>query len=160
MRLLVPIDGSNESENALEFAVNLQQKLIGNSNKEIIILNIIPHIHIPVGFERPIRSLKSGETISLSDYIEEMNNTIKLEWIEKLSSIKRKYESSDIKIRTEILVGGASISENIIGFANKENVNMIVIGNIGLGGISKGKALGSVSRKVSEMAKCPVLIVH
>jgi nucleotide-binding universal stress UspA family protein len=160
LRLLVPIDGSNESENALEFAVNLQQKLIGNSNKEIIILNIIPHIHIPVGFERPIRSPKSGETISLSDYIEEMNNTIKLEWIEKLSDIKRKYESLDIKIRTEILVGGASISENIIGFANKENVNMIVIGNIGLGGISKGKALGSVSRKVSEMAKCPVLIVH
>lgn len=160
MRLLVPIDGSNESENALEFAVNLQQKLIGNSNKEIIILNIIPHIHIPAGFERPIRSPKSGETISLSDYVEEMNNTIRLEWIEKLSSIKRKYESSDIKIRTEILVGGASISENIIGFAHKENVNMIVIGNIGLGGISKGKALGSVSRKVSEIAKCPVLIVH
>ena len=35
-----------------------------------------------------------------------------------------------------------------------------VIWNIGLGGISKVKALGSVSRNVCEMSNCPVLIVH
>ena len=36
----------------------------------------------------------------------------------------------------------------------------MIIGNIGLGGLSKVKALGSVSRRLSEKASCPVLIVH
>ncbi len=38
---------------------------------------------------------------------------------------------------------------------------MIVMGSSNrLSGISKIKALGSVTRKVSELANCPVLIVH
>jgi len=38
---------------------------------------------------------------------------------------------------------------------------MIVMGSSNrLKGISKIKALGSVARKVSELADCPVLIVH
>jgi len=160
LKLLVPIDGSNASENALEYAIKLQQNLLPNADKEIIILNVLPHIHVPLGFERPIKSLKTGETISLTDFIQEMNEAIKKEWIDKLSDIKKKYETSEIKIKTEIIGGIRSIADNIISFADKENANIIVIGNIGLGGISKIKTLGSISRNVSEKANCPVLIVH
>ena len=160
MKLLVPIDGSNASENALEYAIKLQQNLLPNADKEIIILNVLPHIHVPLGFERPMKSLKTGETISLTDFIQEMNEAIKKEWIDKLSDIKKKYETSEIKIKTLIIGGISSIADNIISFADKENANIIVIGNIGLGGISKIKTLGSISRNVSEKANCPVLIVH
>jgi nucleotide-binding universal stress UspA family protein len=38
--------------------------------------------------------------------------------------------------------------------------DLIVIGSQGLHGIGSVKALGSVSRKVSELAKCPVMIIH
>ena len=160
MKLLVPIDGSKASENAFEFAIKLQQNLLPNADKEIIILNVLPHIHVPLGFERPMKSLKTGETISLTDFIQEMNEAIKKEWIDKLSDIKKKYETSEIKIKTLIIGGISSIADNIISFADKENANIIVIGNIGLGGISKIKTLGSISRNVSEKANCPVLIVH
>ena len=160
MKLLVPIDGSNASENALEYAIKLQQNLLPNADKEIIILNVLPHIHVPLGFERPMKSLKTGETISLTDFIQEMNEAIKKEWIDKLSDIKKKYETSEIKIKTLIIGGISSIADNIISFADKENANIIIIGNIGLGGISKIKTLGSISRNVSEKANCPVLIVH
>jgi len=160
LKLLVPIDGSNASENALEYAIKLQQNLLPNADKEIIILNVLPHIHVPLGFKRPMKSLKTGETIPLTDFIQEMNEVIKKEWIDKLSDIKKKYETPDIKIKTEIIEGSRSIADNIISFADKENANIIVIGNIGLGGISKIKTLGSISRKVSEKANCPVLIVH
>jgi nucleotide-binding universal stress UspA family protein len=44
--------------------------------------------------------------------------------------------------------------------ANEEKSDLIIIGSIGLGGVSKIKALGSVSRAVSERAKCSVMIVH
>ena len=157
---MVPIDGSKASENALEYTIKLQQNLLPSANKEIIILNVLPHIHVPLGFERPMKSLKTGETISLTDFIQEMNEVIKKEWNDKLSDIKKKYETPDIKIKTEIIEGSSSIADNIISFADKENANIIVIGNIGLGGISKIKTLGSISRKVSEKANCPVLIVH
>jgi nucleotide-binding universal stress UspA family protein len=160
LKLLVPIDGSNASENALEYAIKLQQNLLPNADKEIIILNVLPHIHVPLGFERPMKSLKTGETISLTDFIQEMNEAIKKEWIDKLSDIKKKYETSEIKIKTLIIGGISSIADNIISFADKENANIIIIGNIGLGGISKIKTLGSISRNVSEKANCPVLIVH
>jgi len=160
LKLLVPIDGSNASENALEYAIKLQQNLLPNADKEIIILNVLPHIHVPLGFERPMKSLKTGETISLTDFIQEMNEAIKKEWIDKLSDIKKKYETSEIKIKSLIIGGISSIADNIISFADKENANIIVIGNIGLGGISKIKTLGSISRNVSEKANCPVLIVH
>ena len=66
--------------------------------------------------------------------------------------------SHNIKIETMLLNGYPS--EKIVEFAEKENVDLIVIGNIGLSGLSKVKALGSVSRSVSESASCPVLIVH
>jgi nucleotide-binding universal stress UspA family protein len=171
LKILVPIDGSKQSEKALKYAVNLQQQLFSGNGKnkdnkstpkkEIIILNVIPHFHIPMGFERSIKSLETGKTISLTDYIKEMNEKIQLEWTDRLSAIKRKYELPELTIRTEILAGGSSssIAENIIDFSNKENIDLIVIGNIGLSRASKVKALGSVSRNVSEMSSCPVLIV-
>jgi nucleotide-binding universal stress UspA family protein len=69
LKLLVPIDGSKPSENALQYAVKLQQQFIsGNSNKEIIILNVIPHFHIPLGFEKQMKSLKTSGPISYRFY--------------------------------------------------------------------------------------------
>ena len=44
--------------------------------------------------------------------------------------------------------------------AEEEAADLIVMGSIGLTGLSKLRALGSASRAVSERARCPVLIVH
>jgi len=89
------------------------------------------------------------------------SNTIYL-----LSARKKKYEShltrdNNFTIRVEVLVSqGNSVSDTIIKFANKEKANLIVVGNIGLSGISKLKTLGSVSRSIADKSSCPVLIVH
>ena len=54
-----------------------------------------------------------------------------------------------------------NIAEKILDYASTNNVDMIVMGSSNrLKGISKIKALGSVTRGVSELANCPVLIVH
>ena len=45
-----------------------------------------------------------------------------------------------------------------VEFANGENMDLIIMGNVKLRGISKMKALGSVSRRVSEMASLPSAI--
>ena len=74
-----------------------QQFISGNSNKEIIILNVIPHFHIPLWFEKQMKSLKTGEPISLTDFINEMNEAIKSERILKLSEIKKNTKQKTLK---------------------------------------------------------------
>jgi nucleotide-binding universal stress UspA family protein len=68
-KILVPIDGSKPADNALDYAINLI-KSVSNTNKtQLIILFVMPDLPIPLGFEKPMRSLKTGELVSLSDYI-------------------------------------------------------------------------------------------
>jgi len=50
--------------------------------------------------------------------------------------------------------------EMILKFATGKKIDLIVIGSQGLKGINRLKVLGSVSRKVSELAICAVMIVH
>jgi nucleotide-binding universal stress UspA family protein len=75
-----------------------------------------------------------------------------------MEEVRKKFTDKEIKIENVLLVGYPP--EKIIEFANNEKVDLIVIGSVGLSGLSKVKALGSVSRSVSERARCPVLIVH
>lgn len=172
MKILVPVDGSEQSIKALEYAIYLL-KLTADANtssskkekdsSKIIIVNVLPHFHLPLGFEKPMKSIKTGNTISLSEYITEMNEMLKTEWIEKLSEIKNKYSDSGISIQTQLLEGSHSsrtIADSIIKFSTQEQTDLIVVGNVGLGGISKIKALGSVSRNLVEISNRPVLVVH
>jgi nucleotide-binding universal stress UspA family protein len=80
--------------------------------------------------------------------------------MDMLKAKSREYlkESGDIAIKTHVLLGDPA--DKIIEFANGENMDLIIMGNVGLRGISRIKALGSVSRRVSEMASCPILLVH
>ena len=155
-KILVPYDGSTSADKALENAIGIA-KLTG-ANTQIILLHVTPHIPIPLTFERPVYSAKTGKSIPLTQYIQELSEEMEENASNMLEVEKRKYAHDDIKIDTISLNGYPS--EKIIEFANSEKVDLIVIGNVGLSGLSKVKALGSVSRNVSERASCPVLIVH
>ncbi len=50
--------------------------------------------------------------------------------------------------------------EAILDYEKANKIDLIIMGSEGLRGISRLKSLGSVSRKISEFAKCPVMIVH
>jgi len=159
LKLLVPIDGSDESEKALNYAVKLQQQLLPGIEKKIIVITVVPHFHIPSNIER-LGKMQNSEIISISERIEELNDSIRLSWVEELNSIKRKYEPYDLELSTEIISGSDSIYNAIISLSDRENVDIIVIGNIGLGSTSKNKSLGSISRNISELAHCNVLIIR
>ena len=169
MRILVPIDGSEQSIKALGYAIYLLklEHIKSNSSKEdpreILIVKVLPRFHIPLGFEKPMKSIKTGNTISLSEYITEMSKMLKTEWTEKLSEIKKKYINSGVSVRTQLLEDGQSsrtIADSIRKFSNQEQVDIIVVGYVGLGGIPKIKAFGSVSRNLVEISNRPVLVVH
>ena len=154
----MPYDGSQFVDKALENAIGIAK--LSGANTQIILLHVTPHILIPLTFERPVYSAKTGKSIPLTQYIQELPEEME----ENASKIllfeeeRQKYVYYDIKIKTVSLNGYPP--EKIIELANNEKVDLIVIGNIGLSGLSKVKALGSVSRNVSVKASCPVPIVH
>ena len=167
-KILVPVDGSEPSHFALEHAINLAKQCKGNNNTSfsskinVIILYVIPEMPTSIGFlEGPMRSPKTGELISFSEYVKEMYVLMKSNSEKKLTNLKNKYEPLGIPIQTKVIgETKGSVVDNIIKYAEEEKVDLIVIGNIGLGGISKVKALGSVSRNLAEKTVCPILIVH
>jgi nucleotide-binding universal stress UspA family protein len=58
-------------------------------------------------------------------------------------------------------VGMGDAAEEILRFAKDKEVGLIVMGTRRLQGMSKVvMALGSVARKVSERASCPVMLIH
>lgn len=157
-KILVPYDGSEPADRALDQAVSIA-KSAGRDKPDVILLHVIAEFPTHHFIERPARSIKTGEKTTLSRYLKEvyelMEESAKDALTKKKDEIKK---TSDFEIRTKVLAG--HISDTIIGFAEKEKVDLIVIGNVGRSGISKIRALGSVSRSVSERAPCPVMIVH
>jgi nucleotide-binding universal stress UspA family protein len=77
----------------------------------------------------------------------------------KRKEIESKVSGNKVKVKTISRIADA-VADKIIDLAEEEDVDLIVIGNVGLGGVAKLKALGSVSRAVSERATRPVLIIH
>lgn len=152
LKILVPYDGSKPSDNAFNQAVRLAEATKNSS--EIILLHVLPEIPVPATFERPVRSQKTGKAIPPSEYVQELYEIMKSNAQEMLN--KKKAETAHI---TTKLSAGRTVDE-ILKCAKEEDVDLIVIGNVGLGGIRKFKMLGSVSRGVSERADRPVMIVH
>ena len=156
-KILVPCDGSKPSANALTKAAELFMHAGDGANieqTEIILLYAVPYIEVPCLDENEMMVAESAQI----KYIQQMYSYLRNRAFEMLQELADKLVNKDrFTIRVEILYG--SPAEKIIEFAHKEKVDVIVMGNIGLSGVSKLKALGSVSRSVSERAEVPVMIV-
>ena len=69
----------------LQILMPIKQKNKHSGSGELILINVLPHFHIPLGFEKPIKSFKTNQVVSLSQFIEDMNQMMGIEWINKLS---------------------------------------------------------------------------
>ncbi len=164
-KILVPYDGSKESDRAFRKAIELA-KLIkkGGTNVEVNMLNVVHELLAPYRlFDRDldIKSKVTREKLTAEQYMKEVYQEMKLNAKDMLDKRKNQ-EINDSKIVVKTHVAYGYPSDKILQFAEKHNMNLISIGNAGRTGISKIKtlALGSVSRNVSERAQCPVMIVH
>lgn len=149
--ILVPHDGSEMSEKALNKAVEFARAL----EAKIILLHIVDDRIVPpsdtIGFvsdEQPllenaktqlIRILKQGAELMLRD---------------RISKVKQ------MGIDIRFMMGVGSPAEEIVIISESERVDLIIMGSRRLNEIFKNVALGSVARRVSEIAKCPVMIIH
>jgi nucleotide-binding universal stress UspA family protein len=63
-------------------------------------------------------------------------------------------------VHVKFLMEVGSPAEEIVNVAKNEKVDLIIMGSRQLKKTEKLMALGSVARRVSELAECPVMIVH
>ena len=77
---------------------------------------------------------------------------------ESLSRLEKIADSEGVEVSIHIQEA-KSIAKEIISFSNSKKINLIVIGSHGQTGFNR-MILGSVSNKVSQLAKCPVLIIR
>ena len=153
--ILVPYDGSAMSDKALDKAVELATVI---KESRIIIIHVVPEIPTPI-FSRVIRSPQTGEVITYSEYMVALYQEMESEMRKRLEERKEKYSKYEFSI--EIYITRGIPTDKIIEYAADKKVDIIVIGSIGVTGISKFfKGLGSVSRSVSEKVTCPVLIIR
>jgi nucleotide-binding universal stress UspA family protein len=149
----VPYDGSKPSENAAKQALTLARSLEGDVN--VFLLHVIPRIHAHPSQEygmKPVRLKPYGK--HLAEIYEELEKKAN----DLLDIRKRVFDESLIRVKTHVFIGDPR--EQIITFAEGHKITLIIMGASGLGFFSKLKALGSISRGVTERAKCPVMIVH
>ncbi|MER3408237.1 MAG: hypothetical protein C4292_05725 [Nitrososphaera sp.] len=84
-RILVPYDGSKQSDKALEHAASLA-RLVGS--KELVLLHVVQEIPVPpmMLLESQMRSPKTGDELSVSEVWKELYQEMKESALRMLES--------------------------------------------------------------------------
>jgi len=90
--------------------------------------------------------------------LDQIKSTVKTSVEAYLQKIQKEYGDSGVIVKGFVLEG--DVTGKLLKFIQDRNIDLVIIGSKGLSGFSKIKTLGSVSRKISELSKCPVVIVR
>jgi len=135
--ILLAIDGSEYSNNALSYAANMAETY----QATLWLVHVFPHTSDLLGyddFEKLYAKRKcAGQSI--------------------LDAALQTLGEAAFEIQAELREGPEA--ESILNFAKNSQADIIVMGTRGMGAL-KGLLLGSVSRKVIHYALCPVMVVH
>ena len=74
-----------------------------------------------------------------------------------MDKVKQKAKGKGVIVKTDVIMGISSVVKEIVEYAEKNKVDMIVVGSRGLAGIKK-MLVGSVASGVVTYAHCPVLV--
>jgi nucleotide-binding universal stress UspA family protein len=146
-RILVAYDGSEPSKRALDLAAKTAAMFKG----ELIILTVVSRSTPPMfaeGREGPMR------TADIQEYLDKMQEFYRKALENAEVEVRMRYP--DLKFEP-LLIEGRPAS-TIVEEAEKRDVNLIMLGSRGLGGIT-GWILGSTSREVANRCTKPILIV-
>lgn len=147
-KILVPIDGSANSMKAVEYGADIAQ-IYGS---DLVALHVL---FSQSGFAFHTETVTGTiTTSSLNDLNTEAKHDAE-KWFNQVNKIA---DNAKIKVKAEVVLTVISIVEAILSYAEKEGVDLIVVGSKGRSGWKK-LILGSTASGISTYAHCPVLIV-
>jgi nucleotide-binding universal stress UspA family protein len=141
--ILVPLDGSEHAYRTLEYAAGLAKQF----DSQVNVLSVFRH-HSYI--EASISMVRPREPENLDDVL----SAYAKEVVARGKTILQ--EQGVEKIRGFIRMGKPS--KKILAFAEKHEIDLIIIGSQGNENLS-GYLLGGVSHKVTGLAKCPVMVI-
>ena len=143
---MVPVDGSKPSIDASVQAIDIAKHL----DAELIALYVVsPDIRYDymedIITPRLPRALKDVMMIAMQ------------KGERHVKKVQQRASQKKVKVKTDVVIGVSSVVKEIVGYAEKNKIDMIVIGSRGLSGIKK-MLLGSVASGVVTYSHCPVLV--
>jgi nucleotide-binding universal stress UspA family protein len=141
-KILVAVDGSKASINAANYAIEMAK----NIDASLTFLSIIiPATYMDFGYVT-VGKFKETETKEKKQVQDE------------LDKLKKKAMAKGVTVKTDIVVKYTSVVKEIIEYALKHKIGLIVTGSRGRTGFKK-MVLGSVASGVVTYSDCPVLVV-
>ena len=140
-KILIATDGSEPAQHALKYAIESAKKW----DSKLIVISVVPQIP---------PQLTTGPGFNIDSYIDQLKKTHQ-KILNKSKELIKK-ECPKIKVSTKLENGRPA--NVIIDVAEKENVDLIIMGSRGYGGIT-GWILGSTSKHVVDHCTKPVLII-
>jgi nucleotide-binding universal stress UspA family protein len=140
MKVLLPIDGSKASLNAAKYVA----KMAKNSRSPVTVTLVNVHDDVGLGH---VKQFVAKSVVD--NYLREVSE-------KELKAAQKVLDTASVKHNMAIKRG--HISEEIIALANKDKVDLIVMGAKGRSGFVD-VLMGSVAQRISSSAKQPVLLV-
>jgi len=166
--IIVPMDGTGQSDNALRFAAEIAEKY---DARFVLVHSLLRGTSVPVmreiagekGFLEQIRDdLAQVETIPIATVagVAAPMEVLSNETLEKFGRLllKNAADAATGIDNIEARVVDGDPARVILQCAEEEQADLIVIGSRGVGDL-KSLLLGSVSHKVIELATCPCVVV-
>lgn len=149
---MVPLDGSEHSQRALENAIHMAKKFRG----KITLLHVYSVTVAPVIVPEPTTLTPAGVPVVTSAEVSKMVEAAREVGKRILMEGEEKARSAGVKVENELREGNTV--QEIVKAAKERQVNLIVMGARGIGKIRE-LLMGSVSEGVIKNAPCPVLVV-
>ena len=145
-KIVVGIDGSEESMKAAEYAISVAKLYNAELNAITVLTSDIGYIYSSPGVESPPLTVK--EIVLLAE--DEAKK-----WFDE---IKEKANKKGIQLKTESIVAKKTLLNTILEYVEEHNINLVVVGTRGRSGIKK-MLLGSIASGLVTYSPCPVLVI-
>ena len=140
---MVAIDGSEHSLKAAEYALEIAKSFGAQ-------LYAVTVTYVPESYH-----LKQEDVLSQSKEIHDNSMEDAKTWLEKFN---QKSKEDNIQLKTELISSHRPVDYVILEYAEKNNIDLIVVGTRGRSGFKK-LLLGSIASSVVTYAHCPVMAV-
>jgi nucleotide-binding universal stress UspA family protein len=140
-KILVPLDGSDFAELALEPALAIARGM----DAEVVLFRVA----------QPIP--RTQALAQMPDVFDDIVAATEREAEEYLARVRAGIP--DQRVSTEVRPGEAGVARQIVDYADTSGVDLIVMSSHGLTGVKRW-AYGSVAEKVTHSGPCAVLVVR
>lgn len=141
-KVLVPVDFSEQSSNAFQFAIDLATKSAG----EIKLLHVIP---LPV--------LHDSRRMPVDAYRQPLIEELKRVAHHNFCQLILEHNGETLNISADVVIND-HIHQTISEYAKKENIDVVVIGTKGASGMREW-LIGSNAEKIVRSSHVPVIAI-